>query len=144
MSHWLHSRNRKKGPPDKKIAPHQIADKPLPAFSRSIFACACTTLQLSNTSLHRIWLCCSKCPRNSKRLVAHHGLLSRLTRTAKLLGFIANENPQIRLLAVEHLVPYSTTQPSIFKSNQLQPVKHLKFLVRDHPASGFRCGYNST
>jgi len=34
---------------------------------------------------------------------------------------------------VEHLVPYSTAQPSIFKSDQLLPVKNLKLLVLDHP-----------
>lgn len=51
----------------------------------------------------------------------------------QLVGFIANPNPQIRLLATENLVPYSTSQPSIFKVDNLQPVKNLKLLVKDHP-----------
>ncbi|KAK3936389.1 protein HGH1 [Diplogelasinospora grovesii] len=55
------------------------------------------------------------------------------TELEELVGFIANPNPQIRLVAIENLVPYSSAQPSIFKTNQLTPVKHLKFLVRDHP-----------
>ncbi|KAF5708361.1 hypothetical protein FMUND_10632 [Fusarium mundagurra] len=50
-----------------------------------------------------------------------------------LVGFIANPNAQIRLLAAENLVPYSLSEPSIFKAEKLQPVKHLSFLVRDHP-----------
>ncbi|OAA55339.1 hypothetical protein SPI_08434 [Niveomyces insectorum RCEF 264] len=55
------------------------------------------------------------------------------TELEELVGFIGHENPQIRLLATENLVPYSTEQPSIFKANQLEPVKHLKKLVADHP-----------
>jgi hypothetical protein len=34
--------------------------------------------------------------------------------------------------AVENLVPYSLSQPSIFKTNQLLPIKDLKLLVRDY------------
>jgi hypothetical protein len=49
------------------------------------------------------------------------------------VGFIAHPNPQIRKLAAENLVPYSTEQPSIFKAEELLPVKHLKFLIRDIP-----------
>lgn len=51
----------------------------------------------------------------------------------KLVGFIGHENPQIRLLAAEHLVPYSTSTPSIFKVNNLEPISELKILVADHP-----------
>jgi len=51
------------------------------------------------------------------------------------VGFIAHGNPQIRQVALENLVPYSTTQPSLFKADQLLPVKNLKVLVRDHPVS---------
>ncbi|KAH6610557.1 hypothetical protein Trco_000577 [Trichoderma cornu-damae] len=54
------------------------------------------------------------------------------TELEELVGFIAHPNPQIRALAIENLVPYSTTEPAIFKTEQLKPVKHLKFLVRDH------------
>lgn len=35
-------------------------------------------------------------------------------------------------LAAEHLVGYSTTQPAIFKTNGLEPVKDLKLLVKDY------------
>jgi len=34
---------------------------------------------------------------------------------------------------VENLVPFSRSQPNIFKANDLLPVKHLKLLVRDYP-----------
>ncbi|KAF4982413.1 hypothetical protein FZEAL_1931 [Fusarium zealandicum] len=55
------------------------------------------------------------------------------TELEELVGFIAHPNPQIRQVAVENLVPYSTAEPNVFKASQLQPVKHLGFLVRDHP-----------
>jgi hypothetical protein len=49
------------------------------------------------------------------------------------VGFIAHGNPQIRLAANEALVPYSLLQPSIFRTDELKPVKDLKLLIRDHP-----------
>lgn len=55
------------------------------------------------------------------------------TELEELVGFIADPNPQIRLLATQNLVPFSTSQPSIFRSDDLQPVKNLKLLVKDHP-----------
>ncbi|KAG6006351.1 hypothetical protein E4U43_000449, partial [Claviceps pusilla] len=55
------------------------------------------------------------------------------TELEELVGFIAHANPQIRLTATEHLVPYSTAEPAIFKTDDLKPIKHLKLLVRDHP-----------
>ena len=58
---------------------------------------------------------------------------NQLTTCRQLVGFIAHPNPQIRQVAIENLVPYSTSQPSIFKTEDLLPVKHLKFLVRDDP-----------
>lgn len=51
----------------------------------------------------------------------------------QLVGFIASPNPQIRKLAIENLVPYSTAEPSVFKDGELTPVKNLKILIRDHP-----------
>lgn len=57
----------------------------------------------------------------------------------QLVGFIASPNPQIRAVAVENLVGYSTAQPSIFKINQLVPVKNLKVLVQDRPVSDAHC-----
>ncbi|KOS22854.1 FAM203 family protein [Escovopsis weberi] len=49
----------------------------------------------------------------------------------ELVGFIAHPNPQIRALATQNLIPYSTTDPTIFKAEQLKPIKHLKFLIND-------------
>ncbi|KAI1478429.1 DUF383-domain-containing protein [Daldinia eschscholtzii] len=55
------------------------------------------------------------------------------TELEELVGFIADPKPEIRALATEHLVPYSTSQPSIFKVDSLKPVKNLKLLIKDHP-----------
>ncbi|ROW02242.1 hypothetical protein VSDG_02485 [Cytospora chrysosperma] len=55
------------------------------------------------------------------------------TELEELVGFIASPSPQIRAVAIENLVPYSTTDPSIFKANKLTPVKNLKVLVQDRP-----------
>ncbi|KAK2066982.1 hypothetical protein P8C59_000756 [Phyllachora maydis] len=55
------------------------------------------------------------------------------TELEELVGFIAHPNPQIRQVAIENLVPYSATQPAIFKTDELLPIKHLKFLIRDQP-----------
>ncbi|KAK0722238.1 hypothetical protein B0T26DRAFT_209237 [Lasiosphaeria miniovina] len=55
------------------------------------------------------------------------------TELQELVGFIAHPNPQLRKIAIENLVAYSIEDPSIFKSDQLLPVKHLKILVRDDP-----------
>ena len=38
----------------------------------------------------------------------------------------------IHLIAVENLVGYSAAQPSLFKSNDLRPIKDLKLLVKDY------------
>ena len=35
-------------------------------------------------------------------------------------------------VATENLIPYSRTQPSLFKSVQLAPIKDLKLLVKDY------------
>ncbi|KAK3318519.1 hypothetical protein B0H66DRAFT_241397 [Apodospora peruviana] len=55
------------------------------------------------------------------------------TELEELVGFIAHPSPQIRQVAIENLVPFSLSQPSIFKTESLKPIKHLKFLVRDIP-----------
>jgi hypothetical protein len=49
------------------------------------------------------------------------------------VGFIAHPNPQIRQVAVENLVPYSTAEPAVFKTESLKPVKNLTILIKDHP-----------
>lgn len=55
------------------------------------------------------------------------------TELEELVGFIANPSQQIRLVATENLVPYSTSEPALFKIDNLTPVKNLKLLVNDHP-----------
>ncbi|KAH7150131.1 hypothetical protein B0J13DRAFT_471978 [Dactylonectria estremocensis] len=55
------------------------------------------------------------------------------TELEELVGFIAHPNPQLRQVAIVNCVPYSTTDPAIFKASDLQAVKHLKILVKDHP-----------
>ena len=59
------------------------------------------------------------------------------TELEELVGFIANPSQQIRLVAIENLVPYSLSQPDIFKADKFVPIKNLKLLVKDHPV---RCG----
>jgi hypothetical protein len=49
---------------------------------------------------------------------------------------MAHANPQVRLAATENLVPYSTAEPAIFKTEDLKPITHMKLLIRDHPVSG--------
>ncbi|KAH8736050.1 hypothetical protein BGZ61DRAFT_341536 [Ilyonectria robusta] len=54
------------------------------------------------------------------------------TELEELVGFIAHPNPQIRQVAIVNCVPYSTTDPNLFKDSDLQPVKNLKLLADDH------------
>ncbi|KAI9050541.1 hypothetical protein LZ554_005702 [Drepanopeziza brunnea f. sp. 'monogermtubi'] len=54
------------------------------------------------------------------------------TELEELVDFVSHGNTQVRQLAVENLVPYSSSQPAIFKTNELLPVKDLKLLVRDY------------
>ncbi|KHN97045.1 putative domain UPF0507 [Metarhizium album ARSEF 1941] len=55
------------------------------------------------------------------------------TELEELVGFIAHPSPQIRLTATENLVPYSTAEPAIFKTQDMKPIKNLKLLIRDYP-----------
>ncbi|KAI1107463.1 DUF383-domain-containing protein [Jackrogersella minutella] len=55
------------------------------------------------------------------------------TELEELVGFIVDPKPEIRALATEHLIPYSTSQPNIFKADNFKPIKNLKLLVKDHP-----------
>lgn len=50
----------------------------------------------------------------------------------QLVEFLHHGNTQIRQTAAEHLVSFSKTQPSIFKTAQSTPVKDLKLLVKDY------------
>ncbi|KAI5463823.1 hypothetical protein BGZ63DRAFT_200679 [Mariannaea sp. PMI_226] len=56
------------------------------------------------------------------------------TELEELVGFIAHPNPQIRQVAIVNCVPYSTTDPALFKSEELKPIKNLKILTKDHPS----------
>lgn len=74
-----------------------------------------------------------------------------LTISLQLVEFLHHGNTQIRQIgmhngdflvldlglmvvstAAENLVGYSSSQPSIFKTGQLTPVKDLKLLVKDY------------
>jgi len=57
------------------------------------------------------------------------------TELEELVDFIHHGNTPIRQQAVENLVPYSLSKPSIFKANQLLPVRDLKLLIRDYAVS---------
>ena len=55
------------------------------------------------------------------------------TELEELVEFLHHGNTQIRQVATEHLVGYSATHTSLFKREQLTPVKDLKLLVKDYP-----------
>ncbi|KAK4542180.1 hypothetical protein LTR36_007027 [Oleoguttula mirabilis] len=54
------------------------------------------------------------------------------TELEELVEFLHHGNTEIRQIAAENLVGYSTAQPSLFKRNQLEPVKDLKLLIKDY------------
>ncbi|CAZ80100.1 unnamed protein product [Tuber melanosporum] len=54
------------------------------------------------------------------------------TELEELVGFLGSPRPEIRQIALEHLVGYSQgPQNSIFKPEGLKPIKNLKVLVND-------------
>lgn len=58
------------------------------------------------------------------------------TELEELVEFLHHGNTQIRQVATQHLVPYSSLpahQTTLFKRAQLSPLKDLKLLVRDYP-----------
>ncbi|KAL8996057.1 MAG: hypothetical protein Q9169_004333 [Polycauliona sp. 2 TL-2023] len=59
-------------------------------------------------------------------------LLRKAYKVPKLVEFLHHGNTQIRQIATENLIPYSKTQPAIFKTGQLTPIKDLKLLVKDY------------
>ncbi|KAF2724475.1 DUF383-domain-containing protein [Polychaeton citri CBS 116435] len=61
------------------------------------------------------------------------------TELEELVEFLHHGNTQIRQIAAENLVPYSTAQPSLFKRNQLEPIKDLKQLIRDYTPIAKNC-----
>ncbi|GAB7355559.1 hypothetical protein MBLNU459_g6033t1 [Dothideomycetes sp. NU459] len=54
------------------------------------------------------------------------------TEQEDLVEFLHHGNTQIRQIAVENLVAFSTAQPSLFKHQKLTPVTDLKLLVKDY------------
>ncbi|PCG94486.1 Armadillo-like helical [Penicillium occitanis (nom. inval.)] len=55
------------------------------------------------------------------------------TELEELVEFLGSPNPQIRQIAAANLTVFSSSQPTLFKRENLQPIKDLKVLVRDHP-----------
>ncbi|KAI8635276.1 hypothetical protein F5Y19DRAFT_469146 [Xylariaceae sp. FL1651] len=55
------------------------------------------------------------------------------TELEELVSLVTNRNPQVRVIAAEHLVPYSISQPDIFKRENLKPIQDLKLLIKDYP-----------
>ncbi|KAL3704235.1 Protein hgh1 [Talaromyces marneffei ATCC 18224] len=55
------------------------------------------------------------------------------TELEELVEFLGSPNPQIRQIAAANLTVFSSSQPTLFKKENLQPIKDLKILVRDHP-----------
>ncbi|CUS11679.1 unnamed protein product [Tuber aestivum] len=54
------------------------------------------------------------------------------TELEELVGFLGSPRPEVRQIALEHLVGYSQgPQNSIFKPEGLKPIKNLKVLVND-------------
>ncbi|SMR47474.1 unnamed protein product [Zymoseptoria tritici ST99CH_3D1] len=55
------------------------------------------------------------------------------TELEELVEFLHHGNTEIRQIAAENLVGYSTAQPSLFKYNDSEPVRDLKLLIKDYP-----------
>ncbi|KAF4552257.1 HGH1-like protein [Elsinoe fawcettii] len=54
------------------------------------------------------------------------------TELEELVEFLHHGNTQIRQIAAENLVGYSTAKQDLFKRNQLEPIKDLKLLIKDY------------
>ncbi|KAM0805992.1 hypothetical protein BDR22DRAFT_906741 [Usnea florida] len=54
------------------------------------------------------------------------------TELEELAEFLHHGNTRIRQTAAENLLPYSKTQPALFRTAQFTPVKDLKLLVKDY------------
>jgi hypothetical protein len=72
-----------------------------------------------------------KCRPNWKRCVSLVYVVGHDADRQQLVEFLHHGNTQIRQIACENLVGYSST-PSIFKTHQLLPITDLKLLVRDY------------
>ncbi|EEB06942.2 eukaryotic protein [Schizosaccharomyces japonicus yFS275] len=59
-----------------------------------------------------------------------------MSELKELVGFLHDENPQVRMLALQHLLPFTMrTNPhfDIFREDDYRPVKQLKALLVDKP-----------
>ncbi|EPS26519.1 hypothetical protein PDE_01456 [Penicillium oxalicum 114-2] len=54
------------------------------------------------------------------------------TELEELVEFLHHGNTQIRQIAAENLVGFSTAQPNLFKAHQLLPIRDLKLLAKDY------------
>ncbi|OQO01264.1 hypothetical protein B0A48_12817 [Cryoendolithus antarcticus] len=54
------------------------------------------------------------------------------TELEELVEFLHHGNKDIRQIATENLVGYSTAQSSLFKRNELEPIRDLKLLIKDY------------
>ncbi|KAJ5600578.1 hypothetical protein N7450_001645 [Penicillium hetheringtonii] len=54
------------------------------------------------------------------------------TELEELVEFLHHGNTQIRQIACENLVGFSSAEPNLFKRQQLLPVRDLKLLARDY------------
>ena len=63
----------------------------------------------------------------------------KLVRRDDGSGRWPDEQELIVATAAENLVGYSTAQPSLFKRNQLEPIKDLKVLIRDYSPIAKNC-----
>jgi hypothetical protein len=79
---------------------------------------------------HRAWYT-EDADRTGRGLSHRSPLSDQYANRQQLVEFLHHGNTQIRQIACENLVGYSST-PSIFKTNQLLPVRDLKLLVRDY------------
>ncbi|KAF1812818.1 DUF383-domain-containing protein [Eremomyces bilateralis CBS 781.70] len=55
------------------------------------------------------------------------------TELEDLVEFLHHGNTQVRQIAVENLVGFSTAQPDLFRAREHEPIKDLKLLVKDYP-----------
>ncbi|PNS15761.1 Protein HGH1 [Sphaceloma murrayae] len=55
------------------------------------------------------------------------------TEIEELVEFLHHGNTQIRQVAAENLLGFSTSKQDLFKRNQLEPIRDLKLLIKDYP-----------
>ncbi|PSK55881.1 Protein HGH1 [Elsinoe australis] len=55
------------------------------------------------------------------------------TEIEELVEFLHHGNTQIRQIAAENLLGFSTAKQDLFKRNQSEPIRDLKLLIKDYP-----------